>query len=250
MYTRLRGELRRLKHRESKLSTRDSKKTAQAQVYKQLPRWTKDVDLFKKDFVFVPINESLHWTLVLIYKPGLWIEQQRAASVFPEPVCVDGASLDKAASAQSSDKAASAQSNGQQPRIFYLDSLGGSKDEAFEILKTYLGLEYEHKHKTIEAPAEQHSVHGEPQLQSAATERFDQLKAAEVEVPHQNNGYDCGLYMLKFIHLIAEHQPDFSDEETPRWASHPEIGFRRGEITELRRRMAKDIREMARLRVP
>ena len=126
----------------------------------------------------------------------------------------------------------------------------GSKDEAFEILKTYLGLEYEHKHKTIEAPAEQHSVHGEPQLQSAATERFDQLKAAEVEVPHQNNGYDCGLYMLKFIHLIAEHQPDFSDEETPRWASHPEIGFRRGEITELRRRMAKDIREMARLRVP
>jgi hypothetical protein len=51
--------------------------------------------------------------------------------------------------------------------------------------------------------------------------------------------------MLKFIHLIAEHQPDFSDEETPRWDSHPEIGFRRGEITELRRRMAKDIREMA-----
>ena len=91
-------------------------------------------------------------------------------------------------------------------------------------------------------------MHGEPQLQSAATERFDQLKAAVVEVPHQNNSYDCGVYMLKFIHQIAEHQPDFSDEETPRWDSHPEIGFRRGKITELRRRMAKDIREMARLR--
>ena len=229
MYTKFRDDFRRcLERRESERHR--SKKAAQAQAYKQVSRWTKDVDLFKKDFVFVPINESLHWTLVLIYKPGLWIEQQRDAVM--------------------GDKAASAQSNGQQPRIFYLDSLGGSKDEAFELLKTYLGFEYEHKHKPTKAPAKQHGVHGEPQLQSAATERFDQLKTAVVKVPRQNNGVDCGVYMLKFIHLIAEHQPDFSDQETPRWASHPEIGFRGGEITELRRRMAKDIREMARLRVP
>ena len=29
--------------------------------------WTRDVDLFEKDFIFVPINENLHWSLAVIW---------------------------------------------------------------------------------------------------------------------------------------------------------------------------------------
>ncbi|NWU48046.1 SENP2 protease, partial [Dromas ardeola] len=34
--------------------------------YKAVGRWTRRVDLFKKDIILVPINLSLHWTLAVI----------------------------------------------------------------------------------------------------------------------------------------------------------------------------------------
>lgn len=30
------------------------------------------MDLFRKDFVFVPIHEALHWSLAIICHPGNW----------------------------------------------------------------------------------------------------------------------------------------------------------------------------------
>lgn len=33
--------------------------------------WTKNVNLFEKDFVIVPINENAHWFLAIICFPGL-----------------------------------------------------------------------------------------------------------------------------------------------------------------------------------
>jgi hypothetical protein len=30
------------------------------------------VDLFSKDFIFVPIHEALHWSLAIICHPGNW----------------------------------------------------------------------------------------------------------------------------------------------------------------------------------
>ena len=34
--------------------------------------WTarKNIDIFKKKFVFIPINESLHWSLCVVVNPG------------------------------------------------------------------------------------------------------------------------------------------------------------------------------------
>lgn len=34
-------------------------------------RWARGVDLFAKDFVLVPINIAMHWSLVVIVRPGL-----------------------------------------------------------------------------------------------------------------------------------------------------------------------------------
>ena len=35
------------------------------------------MNLFEKDFVFVPINESLHWSLVVICRPGKQVSQEK-----------------------------------------------------------------------------------------------------------------------------------------------------------------------------
>jgi hypothetical protein len=33
-------------------------------------RWTKKFNLFEKDFIFIPVNESMHWSLAVIAHPG------------------------------------------------------------------------------------------------------------------------------------------------------------------------------------
>ena len=39
--------------------------------YESVRKWTKDIDIFKKNFLLVPINESLHWSLAIICYPKL-----------------------------------------------------------------------------------------------------------------------------------------------------------------------------------
>ena len=36
----------------------------------KVKNWTKNVDLFKKDFIFIPVNEDWHWFLVVICYPN------------------------------------------------------------------------------------------------------------------------------------------------------------------------------------
>ena len=46
--------------------------------YKHVKRWTKNVNLFEKEFIFVPINEQLHWSLMVIYRAGEYLSEQMA----------------------------------------------------------------------------------------------------------------------------------------------------------------------------
>ncbi|KAJ2213066.1 hypothetical protein IW140_004586 [Coemansia sp. RSA 1813] len=38
-------------------------------VYRQLKKWTASVELFDKKYIFVPINENIHWYLAIIVNP-------------------------------------------------------------------------------------------------------------------------------------------------------------------------------------
>ncbi|KAJ1903268.1 hypothetical protein LPJ81_003151 [Coemansia sp. IMI 209127] len=38
-------------------------------VYQQLKKWTASVELFDKKYIFVPINENIHWYLAIIVNP-------------------------------------------------------------------------------------------------------------------------------------------------------------------------------------
>ena len=38
--------------------------------YDRVRKWTKGVDIFTKDFVVIPVNASLHWSLVIVCFPG------------------------------------------------------------------------------------------------------------------------------------------------------------------------------------
>ena len=55
-----------------KLTQGGTRKEEIAEQYnKYMKRWTKDVDIFKKDFLIVPVNQSAHWFLFIICFPGM-----------------------------------------------------------------------------------------------------------------------------------------------------------------------------------
>ncbi|KAJ3189904.1 Sentrin-specific protease 6 [Gaertneriomyces sp. JEL0708] len=44
--------------------------TGEKIAYANVKKWTRNVDLFSKEFVFVPVCENMHWYLAFIYNPG------------------------------------------------------------------------------------------------------------------------------------------------------------------------------------
>jgi len=62
-----------------KLSGCKSKeKTAagEAEAYAGVRKWTKGIDIFKKDFLVIPINEHMHWYFMIVLNPGKLLDPQ------------------------------------------------------------------------------------------------------------------------------------------------------------------------------
>ena len=53
--------------------------TVDDRAYDRVKRWTKNIDLFAKDFIVVPIHKELHWSLAIICHPGVEKTQSQAA---------------------------------------------------------------------------------------------------------------------------------------------------------------------------
>mmetsp|Transcript_37519 Transcript_37519/g.118064 ORF Transcript_37519/g.118064 Transcript_37519/m.118064 type:complete len:157 (-) Transcript_37519:893-1363(-) len=58
-------------------------------AYQHVRGWTTHVDLFTKDYIFVPINEGLHRSLAVVCRPGLWAQQQHAALPSQQPAAAE-----------------------------------------------------------------------------------------------------------------------------------------------------------------
>ncbi|XP_036405871.1 sentrin-specific protease 6 isoform X1 [Megalops cyprinoides] len=62
---------KRLNQRERRVVPDTANLPIQKRKHNRVKTWTRHVDLFQKDFIFVPINESAHWYLAVICFPGL-----------------------------------------------------------------------------------------------------------------------------------------------------------------------------------
>nr|XP_042703231.1 sentrin-specific protease 6 isoform X5 [Chrysemys picta bellii] len=63
-YKRLNQRERRNLHETANLSVQQKR-------HGRVKTWTRHVDIFEKDFIFVPLNEAAHWFLAVICFPGL-----------------------------------------------------------------------------------------------------------------------------------------------------------------------------------
>ena len=50
----------------------ESNKTVQDhdRIYEVMKKWIKKVNLFEKDFIFIPVNNNEHWNLIVICYPA------------------------------------------------------------------------------------------------------------------------------------------------------------------------------------
>ncbi|KAL1541724.1 Ulp1 peptidase [Salvia divinorum] len=132
-------------------------------AFQRVRKWTRKVNLLEKDFILIPVNYNLHWSLIVI--------------------CYFG----EVASYKDGDG-----ESGRVPCILHMDSLRGTHSGLKDLMQSYLWEEWKERQKgTCE------------DLYS----KFRNLKFVPLEVPQQQNSYDCGLFLLHYVELFLEEVP-------------------------------------------
>ncbi|CAH6792415.1 sentrin-specific protease 7 [Phodopus roborovskii] len=201
--------------------------------HKRVRTWTRHINIFNKDYIFVPVNESSHWYLAVICFP--WLEEA-VYEDFPQTMSQDQQSQhdnktadnDPRTTSTASTSAEDSQSTEvnmsvpkkmcKRPCILILDSLkAASIQNTVQNLREYLEVEWEVKRKT----------HRE----------FSKTNMVDLcpKVPKQDNSSDCGVYLLQYVESFF--QDPIVNFELPihleKWFPRHVIKTKREDIREL-----------------
>ncbi|CAM0949412.1 unnamed protein product [Alopecurus aequalis] len=127
-------------------------------------KWTRKIDIFSKDFLFIPVNFSLHWSLIVICHPGEVVKSE-------------------------DDEA---EKHGKVPCILHMDSLKGTHTGLKDIIQSYLWEEWTERH---------------PESALDVSDKFLNLRFLPLELPQQDNLFDCGLFLLHYVELFLLDAP-------------------------------------------
>ncbi|XP_041529182.1 sentrin-specific protease 7 isoform X1 [Microtus oregoni] len=203
--------------------------------HKRVRTWTRHINIFNKDYIFVPVNESSHWYLAVICFP--WLEE----AVYEDcPQTASQQSQDQQSQhdnkiidndlrptsvVSSAEDSQSTEMNMSVPKkmckrpcILILDSLkAASVQNTVQNLREYLEVEWEVKRKT----------HRE----------FSKTSMVDLcpKVPKQDNSSDCGVYLLQYVESFF--QDPIVNFELPihleKWFPRHVIKTKREDIREL-----------------
>ncbi|EHB14875.1 Sentrin-specific protease 7, partial [Heterocephalus glaber] len=163
--------------------------------HKRVRTWTRHINIFNKDYIFVPVNESSHWYLAVICFP--WLEEA-VYEDFPQTISeqsqqnIKTIDHDLHTTSTLSSNTEDSQNTEmsmpvpkkmcKRPCILILDSLkAASVQNTVQNLREYLEVEWEVKRKT----------HRE----------FSKTNMVDLcpKVPKQDNSSDCGVYLLQYV---------------------------------------------------
>ncbi|XP_077234137.1 putative ubiquitin-like-specific protease 2B [Tasmannia lanceolata] len=133
-------------------------------AFQRVRKWTRKVNIFEKDYIFVPVNFNLHWSLIVICHPG-------------EVALFKDHEIDKAP---------------KVPCILHMDSIKGNHQGLKNLVQCYLWEEWKERHEESSEDV---------QL------KFKNLRFVPLELPQQENLYDCGLFLLHYVELFLEEAP-------------------------------------------
>lgn len=145
--------------------------------YKKASSFTRKVNLFDKDFIFIPVCRSGHWFLALIYnRPSL---NEKRGMIFIVDSIVWSSEED----------------------VF---SSHSSREHEAEMIRSFIRFEWLAKRGTGPIP-----------------EFSDKsLPLFYPKVPQQENGYDCGVFLLMFFEEFLKRKfpvDDLLSDKPLRW---------------------------------
>uniref|UniRef100_A0A4W4H729 SUMO specific peptidase 7b n=1 Tax=Electrophorus electricus TaxID=8005 RepID=A0A4W4H729_ELEEL len=237
-------------------SNSSEEEAAQYRRHRRVKNWTRHVDIFSKDYLFIPVNQEAHWYLVVICFPGL----QKPESVpYRCSTSMDGSGAEDKLQAQTPSRPGGPSSRFtagkrqigaacvfhlpvshtrvvctpcgthltlslafsfllSRPCILTMDSLKLFYHYGiYPLLREYLQVEWEVRRKTPRAFND------------------EVIKGCHCKVPLQDNSSDCGLYLLQYVESFLQN-PVVHFElplRLERWFPRQQIRRKRGEIREL-----------------
>ncbi|XDV43464.1 hypothetical protein PO909_011943, partial [Leuciscus waleckii] len=228
----------------------------QERRHNRVKTWTRNVNLFEKDFIFVPINQMAHWYLAVICFPGkisqtsdLRLNGRRHSmedlfdqsppnpmSLFYSPKSSKQLSswsqsiddLEQSVcflsdvEAEDDDQAVKYRSVlnsvSKQPCILIMDSLTCSgRSSVVQILQEYLQEEWKVK------------------MGSQQSFGKEAMKGWSPLVPQQDNFTDCGIYVLQYVESFLKDPPQtfHNNMDLNSWFSRRTVKRKRGQIKQL-----------------
>ncbi|KAK8705542.1 hypothetical protein V6N13_049142 [Hibiscus sabdariffa] len=137
-------------------------------AFLRVHKWTRKLDMFGKDYIFIPVNFNLHWSLLVICHLG-------------EVVTFKDEDLAKSS---------------KVPCILHMDSIKGNHAGLKNLVQSYLWEEWKERHK---------------ETSEDLSSKFVNLRFVSLELPQQENSFDCGLFVLHYLELfLAEAPPNFN----------------------------------------
>ncbi|KAH1040315.1 hypothetical protein J1N35_042058 [Gossypium stocksii] len=133
-------------------------------AFQRVHKWTRKVDIFEKDYIFIPVNYSLHWSLIVICHPG---EVAKLKDDATENLL-------------------------KVPCILHMDSIRGSHRGLKNLFQSYLSEEWKQRHK---------------EAADDVPSKFLNLQFVPLELPQQENSFDCGLFLLHYVERFLLQAP-------------------------------------------
>ncbi|XP_028255507.1 sentrin-specific protease 7-like isoform X1 [Parambassis ranga] len=160
--------------------------------HQRVKTWTRNIDIFTKDFLFVPVNQDAHWFLVVVCFPGLeelqYEEFQRRAEGSERAAGRTSFGLRAQQTPESTEQGCRKDTVLKRPCILVMDSLKLSYHEnVCRLLRDYLQVEWEVRRRT-------------PRLFTS-----DSMRSSNCRVPQQDNSSDCGLYLLQYVESFLQN---------------------------------------------
>ncbi|KAM7380297.1 hypothetical protein PAMP_003605 [Pampus punctatissimus] len=234
--------------------------------HQRVKTWTRHVDIFKKDFLFVPVNQEAHWYLVVICFPGLeeptfeaWtgpdstgnshsgtgelqdqeeVQGLKSSNDNTEtpPTSNHGDNLDTETSTKNEN--AQEDSTKETPsgpvncteRTYQKKSV--CKRPCILIMDSLKLSLHERVFKLL-----REYLQSEWEVRRGSSREFgpEQMKSSHCQVPLQDNSSDCGLYLLQYVESFLKDPVVHFDLplHLKRWFPRQQVRTKRDDIRDL-----------------
>ncbi|KAG5093051.1 hypothetical protein JHK82_051829 [Glycine max] len=162
-------------------------------AFQRVSKLTRKVNLFEKNYIFIPINYSLHWSLIVICHPAevMTCYRDEETKGSPKEAC-----------------------------ILHMDSRKGIHQELQKenVFQSYLCEEWKERHNNV---------------RDDVSPKFLDLPFLPLELPQQQNAYDCGIFLLHYVERFLEQAPINFNRSTKFSVPPPDASLKRSHIQKL-----------------